>query len=430
MMWQPEIETMPREQMQTLQLARLQDAVRRVYANVPYYAAKMDAIGIKPDDIRTLDDLQNLPFTTKQDLRDTYPFGLFAVPQDQVIRVHASSGTTGKPTVVGYTAADIAIWSEVMARSLYAAGITGADTLQIAYGYGLFTGGLGVHYGGETIGARVVPMSSGNTQKQITLMQDFGATALACTPSYALNLAEALQDANVMDKIKLRAGLFGAEPWSQGMRKQLEQQLNIRATDIYGIAEIIGPGVSVDCEHQCGQHIFTDHFLPEIINPDTGAVLPEGQEGELVFTCITKQALPLIRYRTRDLSVLDYAPCACGRTLPRMQRVHDRSDDMLIIRGINVFPSQIQYVLTTTPGATLHYHIVVDRVKNADTLEVQVELPEDMAIDTVSAVEDLRRRIAHNLQNVLGLSVLVTLVEPRSLQRSIGKAVRVSDLRK
>jgi len=430
MMWQPEIETMPREQMQTLQLARLQDAVRRVYANVPYYAAKMDAIGIKPDDIRTLDDLQNLPFTTKQDLRDTYPFGLFAVPQDQVIRVHASSGTTGKPTVVGYTAADIAIWSEVMARSLYAAGITGADTLQIAYGYGLFTGGLGVHYGGETIGARVVPMSSGNTQKQITLMQDFGATALACTPSYALNLAEALQDANVMDKIKLRAGLFGAEPWSQGMRKQLEQQLNIRATDIYGIAEIIGPGVSVDCEHQCGQHIFTDHFLPEIINPDTGAVLPEGQEGELVFTCITKQALPLIRYRTRDLSLLDYAPCTCGRTLPRMQRVHDRSDDMLIIRGINVFPSQIQYVLTTTPGATLHYHIVVDRVKNADTLEVQVELPEDMAIDTVSAVEDLRRRIAHNLQNVLGLSVLVTLVEPRSLQRSIGKAVRVSDLRK
>ncbi|MCL2433761.1 MAG: phenylacetate--CoA ligase [Clostridia bacterium] len=426
----PQVECAPRTAIQQQQLQRLQATVERVFTNVPFFAEKMKDAGVKPADIRTLADLKNLPFTTKQDLRDTYPFGLFACPKDDVVRLHATSGTTGKPAVVGVTRNDIAFWSELVARALSAAGVTTGDTLHVAYGYGLFTGGLGLHYGGEALGCRVVPISSGNTQKQVMLMHDFGATALACTPSYALHLAEVINDMGYAGKMQLKCGIFGAEPWTEAMRETIEKSLNIKAFDIYGTAELIGPGVAFECPHGGGLHINEDHFLPEIIDPDTLEAVPDGEEGELVFTCITKEALPLIRYRTRDISALYTEACPCGRTIARMRRVRDRSDDMLIIRGVNVYPSQIESALLGVGQTAPHFQIIVDRKNNTDTLEILVEMPENTVLDTVGQIENLRARIDGALETTLGLSCVVKLVGPRSIQRSEGKAVRVVDKRK
>lgn len=431
MIWDIKHECMPREEMRALQLVRLKTTVQRMYTNVPFYRAKMHEAGITPQDVQTLDDLSLLPFITKQDLRDTYPFAMFAAPKEEVVRVHASSGTTGQPTVVGYTARDINIWAEVMARTMTAAGADRHSTVHVAYGYGLFTGGLGTHYGAERVGATVVPMSGGNTPKQVMLLKDFGANVLACTPSYALHLAEAIEESGYsLSDFSLKFGVFGAEPWTEGMRKEIEKRLKIRATDIYGLSEIIGPGVSSECHCQNGLHVFEDHFIPEVIDPQTLKPLPYGQEGELVFTCITKEALPLIRYRTRDLTTLTIEPCECGRTLVRMKKVHGRSDDMLIIRGVNVFPSQIESVLMNVQEVAPHYCIVVDRVDNMDRIEVQVEISESILNDTVSSVENVRRKIADGLHSVLGLSVAVTMVEPKTIARSEGKAKRVIDKRK
>lgn len=429
--WNPHFETLPRDQMRAVQSERLRDVVDRVYYNVPYYREKMQKLGMTPEAIATVDDLKNLPFTIKQDLRDNYPFGLFAVPMSEIIRVHASSGTTGKSTVVGYTRNDIGIWSEVMARTFTAAGATKDDYIQIAYGYGLFTGGLGAHYGGEKIGATVVPISGGNTKRQIQLMHDFGSTVLACTPSYATYLAEAIEESGMnRDEFKLRIGVFGAEPWSGNMRREIERRLRIKAIDIYGLSEVIGPGVSFECEHQCGLHINEDHFIPEIIDPETLEVLPEGELGELVFTTITKQGLPLIRYRTRDLTRLNYEECACGRTLVRMNKCTGRSDDMLIIRGVNLFPSQIESVLLEMDETTPNYMLIVDRVNNLDTLELQLEVEDRFYSDTISELQALTKKIRHSIESATGLSVVVKLVEPKSLERSEGKARRVIDKRK
>ncbi|NLX73098.1 MAG: phenylacetate--CoA ligase [Bacteroidales bacterium] len=429
--WNPHFETLPRDQMRAVQSERLRDVVDRVYYNVPYYREKMQKLGMTPEAIATVDDLKNLPFTIKQDLRDNYPFGLFAVPMSEIIRVHASSGTTGKSTVVGYTRNDIGIWSEVMARTFTAAGATKDDYIQIAYGYGLFTGGLGAHYGGEKIGATVVPISGGNTKRQIQLMHDFGSTVLACTPSYATYLAEAIEESGMnRDEFKLRIGVFGAEPWSENMRREIERRLRIKAIDIYGLSEVIGPGVSFECEHQCGLHINEDHFIPEIIDPETLEVLPEGELGELVFTTITKQGLPLIRYRTRDLTRLNYGECACGRTLVRMNKCTGRSDDMLIIRGVNLFPSQIESVLLEMDETTPNYMLIVDRVNNLDTLELQLEVEDRFYSDTISELQALTKKIRHSIESATGLSVVVKLVEPKSLERSEGKARRVIDKRK
>ena len=429
--WNPHFETLPRDQMRAVQSERLRDVVDRVYYNVPYYREKMQKLGMTPEAIATVDDLKNLPFTIKQDLRDNYPFGLFAVPMSEIIRVHASSGTTGKSTVVGYTRNDIGIWSEVMARTFTAAGATKDDYIQIAYGYGLFTGGLGAHYGGEKIGATVVPISGGNTKRQIQLMHDFGSTVLACTPSYATYLAEAIEESGMdRDEFKLRIGVFGAEPWSENMRREIERRLRIKAIDIYGLSEVIGPGVSFECEHQCGLHINEDHFIPEIIDPETLEVLPEGELGELVFTTITKQGLPLIRYRTRDLTRLNYEECACGRTLVRMNKCTGRSDDMLIIRGVNLFPSQIESVLLEMDETTPNYMLIVDRVNNLDTLELQLEVEDRFYSDTISELQALTKKIRHSIESATGLSVVVKLVEPKSLERSEGKARRVIDKRK
>lgn len=429
--WNPHFETLTRDQMRAVQSERLRDVVDRVYYNVPYYREKMQKLGMTPEAIATVDDLKNLPFTIKQDLRDNYPFGLFAVPMSEIIRVHASSGTTGKSTVVGYTRNDIGIWSEVMARTFTAAGATKDDYIQIAYGYGLFTGGLGAHYGGEKIGATVVPISGGNTKRQIQLMHDFGSTVLACTPSYATYLAEAIEESGMnRDEFKLRIGVFGAEPWSENMRREIERRLRIKAIDIYGLSEVIGPGVSFECEHQCGLHINEDHFIPEIIDPETLEVLPEGELGELVFTTITKQGLPLIRYRTRDLTRLNYEECACGRTLVRMNKCTGRSDDMLIIRGVNLFPSQIESVLLEMDETTPNYMLIVDRVNNLDTLELQLEVEDRFYSDTISELQALTKKIRHSIESATGLSVVVKLVEPKSLERSEGKARRVIDKRK
>lgn len=429
--WNPHFETLTRDQMRAVQSERLRDVVDRVYYNVPYYREKMQKLGMTPEAIATVDDLKNLPFTIKQDLRDNYPFGLFAVPMSEIIRVHASSGTTGKSTVVGYTRNDIGIWSEVMARTFTAAGATKDDYIQIAYGYGLFTGGLGAHYGGEKIGATVVPISGGNTKRQIQLMHDFGSTVLACTPSYATYLAEAIEESGMSrDEFKLRIGVFGAEPWSENMRREIERRLRIKAIDIYGLSEVIGPGVSFECEHQCGLHINEDHFIPEIIDPETLEVLPEGELGELVFTTITKQGLPLIRYRTRDLTRLNYGECACGRTLVRMNKCTGRSDDMLIIRGVNLFPSQIESVLLEMDETTPNYMLIVDRVNNLDTLELQLEVEDRFYSDTISELQALTKKIRHSIESATGLSVVVKLVEPKSLERSEGKARRVIDKRK
>ncbi len=429
--WDEHMECMDRSTLQEIQLKRLVETVKRVYTSVPYYRKKMQERGIIPEDIKNLDDLKKLPFTTKQDLRDNYPYGLFAVPLSEIVRIHASSGTTGKPTVVGYTKHDIGIWSEVMARTLVAAGADKHSFVQIAYGYGLFTGGLGVHYGAERIGASVIPISSGNTRRQIQIMVDFGTTVLACTPSYALYLAETMEEMGIdKSQLKLKSGVFGAEPWSENMRKEIESKLNIKAYDIYGLSEIIGPGVSFECEYQCGMHINEDHFLPEIINPETGEVLGEGEYGELVFTTITKEGLPLIRYRTRDITALHYDRCKCGRTLVRMEKVIGRTDDMIIIRGVNVFPSQIESVLLEMGEVEPHYQLIVDRVNNLDVLEVLVEVSERMFSDEVKKLEQLEKKITKAIEETLGISVKVRLVEPKTIERSEGKAKRVIDKRK
>lgn len=429
--WDEHMECMDRSTLQEIQLKRLVETVKRVYTSVPYYRKKMQECGIIPEDIKNLDDLKKLPFTTKQDLRDNYPYGLFAVPLSEIVRIHASSGTTGKPTVVGYTKHDIGIWSEVMARTLVAAGADKHSFVQIAYGYGLFTGGLGVHYGAERIGASVIPISSGNTRRQIQIMVDFGTTVLACTPSYALYLAETMEEMGIdKSQLKLKSGVFGAEPWSENMRKEIESKLNIKAYDIYGLSEIIGPGVSFECEYQCGMHINEDHFLPEIINPETGEVLGEGEYGELVFTTITKEGLPLIRYRTRDITALHYDRCKCGRTLVRMEKVIGRTDDMIIIRGVNVFPSQIESVLLEMGEVEPHYQLIVDRVNNLDVLEVLVEVSERMFSDEVKKLEQLEKKITKAIEETLGISVKVRLVEPKTIERSEGKAKRVIDKRK
>ncbi len=427
-----ENETMPREDLRALQLQRLQAIVERVYHLVPFYRRRLDEAGVKPEDIRTLDDLKRLPFTTKQDIRDNYPFGLFAAPMDQIVRLHASSGTTGKPTPVAYTQRDLDTWAELMARTIACAGAHRGDIVHIGYGYGLFTGGLGFHYGAERLGAAVIPVSGGQTRRQVMLIQDFCPTVLCCTPSFALYLAEVAQEMGVHFKdTKLRVGIFGAEPWSEAMRQEIENRLALDALDIYGLSEIIGPGVAVECiEAKKGLHLFEDHFLPEIINPQTLEPVAPGETGELVITPLTKEAFPLLRYRTRDVTSLDYAPCTCGRTIARMQRIRGRSDDMLIIRGVNVFPSQIESVLVETPGVAPHYQLIVDREGQLDTLEVLVEVDEGMFSDEVKKMEALAKNIQRQIKDYFTVSVKVKLVEPRTIPRSEGKAQRVIDKRK
>jgi len=431
MIWNKNIECMSRAEMRELQSERLSELVQRVYDNVPFYQKRMDEAGVKPADIKSIDDISKLPFTNKQDLRDNYPFGLFAVPMKEIVRVHASSGTTGKPTTVGYTRNDLEVWKEVVARCFTMCGIGTDDIMQVAYGYGLFTGGLGAHYGAEEVGASVIPISGGNTRRQLQLMTDYGATTLACTPSYALHLADAMAEHGYsLDDIKLKKGVFGAEPWTENMRLELEKKWGIQAFDIYGLSEIMGPGVSNDCEFHTGLHVNEDHFFPEIVHPDTKEPLPEGEEGELVFTTLTKEGIPLIRYNTRDLSTLNFEKCKCGRTLVRMKKITGRSDDMLIIRGVNLFPSQIEHVLLELGETSAHYMLYVDRQNNLDTLELQVELDESKLTDTIKDLQNLSKRIQHALNSAIGLSVKVTLVEPKTIARSEGKAVRVVDRRK
>ncbi len=425
------VEVLDRERLEELKLERLRNTVDRLYQTVPFYRKKLDEVGYSPGDIRSLEDLRHLPFTTKDDLRENYPFGLFAVPLRDIVRIHASSGTTGKPTVVGYTSSDIRTWADLVARTIVAAGGTKEDIVHVAYGYGLFTGGLGLHYGAELLGATVLPVSGGNTKRQVRLMVDFGSTILCCTPSYALNIAEVMEEMGMgKEDIRLKAGIFGAEPWSGEMRREIEERLGLSAHDIYGLSEVVGPGVSIECEEKNGLHIFEDCFIPEIIDPSTGEVLPPGQKGELVFTNINKEGMALLRYRTRDISRLIPEPCPCGRTHVRMERVTGRTDDMLIIRGVNVFPSQVEAVLMQIPGLSPHYQLVVDRVGSLDVLEVQVEVSPQIFSDEIKELEALQRRIADEIQSYLGIGVKVRLMEPRSIQRSEGKAVRVIDKRR
>jgi phenylacetate-CoA ligase len=434
MIYNEEYETLPREALKALQLKRLQQIVNLVYNNVDFYKKSFDKEGVTPDDLKTLDDVKRFPFTSKQDLRDNYPFGMFAVPMSNVVRLHASSGTTGRSTVVGYTKRDIDTWAELIARCLVAANLTKGDVIHNAYGYGLFTGGLGLHYGAEKLGASVIPMSGGNTKRQLMILQDFGPTAICCTPSYALNLAEQGQAMGIdMRSLKLRVGIFGAEPWSEQMRRQIEEAFDIKALNIYGLSEIMGPGVAMECSDvKEGMHIFEDHFLVETINPKTGEVLPPGEQGELVFTTLTKEAFPLIRYRTRDISRLYPIPCRCGRTSYRMDRVMGRSDDMLIIRGVNVFPSQIEAVLIAIEGLEPHYQLIVDRVGTLDTLEVQVEVTDIQFVnaDEVKDLQKLEKQLIKDMKDYLGITAKVKLVEPQTIQRSEGKASRVIDKRK
>ena len=445
MIWNPEMETMPWERLRALQLERLQQTARRVYERVPFYRAALDKQGLKPADIRSLEDIRKLPFTRKADFRDTYPTGLFAVPMNQVIRIHASSGTTGKPIIAGYTRADINMWAETCARCLASAGAVPGDTFQNAYGYGLFTGGLGFHYGGELMGLTVIPVSGGNTERQILLIQDLKPQILTCTPSYALTIAETIRTMGIdAANLGLKAAVLGAEPWTEEMRKEIEAKLHLKAVNIYGLTEVIGPGVSCECvEVQDGAHVYEDHFYPEVIDPNTGEVLPHGTRGELVFTSLTKEALPVLRYRTGDIASLDASPCACGRTSVRMSRIVGRTDDMLIIRGVNVFPSQIETALMRIPGLSPHYQLVVTREKTLDELEVRVEVsPEifrqiggEILVDEVHqadhAVHELRRRIAERLRGALNLNTTVTLLPPGGAPRSEGgKLKRVVDKRK
>jgi len=431
MYFNEEIETLPRPALEALQLKRLQGMLERVYANVPFYRETFAKLGIVPGDVTSLDDLHNLPFTLKQDMRDSYPYGLFASTMEDIVRIHASSGTTGKPTVVGYTQKDITTWTELMARSFVAAGVHKGDIIHNAYGYGLFTGGLGAHYGAENLGASVIPMSGGNTKRQILIMKDFGSTVLTCTPSYSLYLAEAALEEGVdIKSLNLRVGIFGAEPWSESMRQEIQEKLNISAIDIYGLSEIMGPGVAIEChEAKCGLHIWEDHFIPEIINPESGELLPEGELGELVITTITKEGIPLLRYRTRDITSISYEPCICGRTHARIARMSGRSDDMLIIRGVNVFPSQIEAILMQAEGVEPHYLLIVDRKDNLDSLEVQVEVDERLFSDEVKHLQSLAFSIEKQIKDLLGITCKVRLVEPKTITRSEGKAKRVIDNR-
>jgi phenylacetate-CoA ligase len=426
----PEHEKMPRNELEKLQLERLQAQVRSVYEKVPFYRTAFKEKGITPDDIKTLADITKLPFTSKLDFRDNYPFGLMAVPHEKVVRIHSSSGTTGKPIIAPYTQGDIDTWSEVMARTLAAGGATKDDVMQNAYGYGLFTGGLGFHYGAERLGASVVPTGGGNTKRQILLLQDLGTTVIACTPSYALILDETAKDMGVdLRETKLRLGFMGAEPWSEEMRSDIEERLGILAINIYGLTEVIGPGVSVECPHKCGMHIWEDHFLVETIDPSTGEQLPYGETGEMVITTLTKQAQPVIRFRTRDIVSLNRDTCECGRTMVRMSRVTGRSDDMLIVRGVNVFPSQIESVLLAIEGVEPHYLIVVDRqhVFKSDELEIWVEVSDRVFSDEMQKMESLEKRLRDEMDSVLGISARIKLVEPRTIARTEGKARRVVD---
>lgn len=429
--WQPEFECMSREDLGQLQLERLQAVLHRVYRNVPFYRQAFDRLQILPQEIKSLDGLQRLPFTTKVDLRETYPYGMFAVPLREVVRIHSSSGTTGKPTVVGYTQNDLLTWSDLVARFLSAGGVTREDVVQISFGYGLFTGGFGLHYGAERIGASVIPVSAGNTQRQIMIMQDFKSTALVCTPTYALYLSEVMSEMKIdLQSLSLRVGLFGSEPWSERIRQEIEERLHILATDNYGLSEIIGPGVAGECQFKDGLHLFEDQFFPEVIDPQTDEVLPYGREGELVLTTLTKEAFPLIRYRTGDITSLNPAPCRCGRTLIRMARVFGRTDDMLIIRGVNVYPSQIEQVLLEMDGTLPHYQIIVDRKGALDELEVLVEVSEKIFFDEMKRQRQMVERIEEGLRSTLGISAKVKLVEPKTMERFEGKARRVVDKRR
>jgi Coenzyme F390 synthetase len=429
--WNKGIETMDREQLQALQLERLRRTVENVYSNVPYYREKMQAKGMTPGDVKTMDNLRDLPITVKQDLRDTYPFGLFAVPMKDIVRIHASSGTTGKQTVVGYTQNDIDMWADCMARCLTMADADITSRIQVAYGYGLFTGGLGAHYGTEKLGATSIPASSGNTQRQINMMIDFGVTHLCCTPSYAMNIAEVLHEMGYSkDDLKLVSGCFGAEPWSEGMRSEIENRLGIRAHDIYGLSEVMGPAVSHECRYKNGLHIWEDCFIAEITDPDTGAPVKDGEAGDLVITTISKEGIPLIRYKTRDICTLNYEKCECGRTHVRMSKPAGRTDDMLIIRGVNVFPSQIETVLLNMGEVQPNYRIIVDRINNSDTMTVEIEIPETMFTDSVKGIEGFEEKISNQMNSVLGINAKIKLVEPKSIPRSEGKAKRVIDKRK
>jgi phenylacetate-CoA ligase len=419
---------MPRKQLAAIQLQRLQSVVARAYDRVPLMRTRLDERGLTPASVTSLDDIARLPFTVKTDLRDTYPFGLFASPMEEIVRLHASSGTTGKPIVVAYTQADLDVWSEVMVRAFVACGMHRGDVIQNAYGYGLFTGGLGAHYGGEALGATVIPISGGNTERQLMVMADFGVTAICCTPSYFLHLLESAKETKT-DFSKLRVGVFGAEPWSDSMRERIQDESGIRAHDIYGLSEIIGPGVGIECTEQRGLHIFEDHFYPEIIDPDTGEVLPENSEGELVLTTLSKQAMPLLRYRTRDITALVSEQCACGRTLRRIRRIGRRSDDMFIIRGVNVFPSQVETALLRVEGTLPHYQIILTRDKGLDQMEVKVEVTPEVFSDEIRKLESLQHQLESQIENILGLRVKATLVQPRSIPRSEGKAKRVTDNR-
>jgi len=419
---------LPRARLEEIQLQRLRSVVTRAYERVDLFRGRMEARKLTPASIRRLEDLAQLPFTVKADLRDTYPFGLFASPMEEIVRLHASSGTTGKPIVVAYTREDLEVWKEVMVRTFVSCGVHRGDVIQNCYGYGLFTGGLGAHYGGEALGATVIPISGGNNERQLMVMQDFGVTVVCSTPSYFLHLVEHAQHART--PVRVRVGVFGAEPWSEAMRQRIQSDTGIRAYDIYGLSEIIGPGVGAECSAQAGLHLFEDHFLPEIIDPATGQVLPDGTEGELVLTTLSKQAMPMIRYRTRDVTTLVPEPCACGRTLRRIRRIERRSDDMFIIRGVNVFPSQVETALLQVEGTLPHYEIVLTREKGLDQMEVRVEVTPDVFSDTMRALEAVHQKLADAVDQVLGIRVAVTLVEPRSIARSEGKARRVIDKRK
>ena len=417
--------------MHALQSERLCKKIKEVYENVPYYRAKMDEAGVKPEDIRSVDDLHLLPFTSKQDLRDTYPFGLFARPNKDIVEIHATSGTTGKQIVAGYTKNDLALWGEVMARVLASAGGDENSIVQSSYGYGLFTGGLGAHYGAQALGAMAIPTSSGNTERQIRMMKDLGTTILCCTPSYATYIGESIRDMGLdINEFNLKAGVLGAEPWTVEMKREIEKLLNIKAFDVYGLTEVIGPGVAFSCEKECGMHISEDHFIPEIIDPETGKNLPDGELGELVFTCVTKEGMPMMRYRTRDITSITHEPCECGRTLVRMGKIQGRSDDMMIIRGVNVFPSQVESALLDVTDVAPYYMLVVDREGTRDTLEVQVEMSPEFFSDEVKQLEKLEKEIYEKLKSALGLATKVKLVEPKGITRSEGKAVRVIDKRK
>ncbi len=431
MLFDIENETLPKDELGALQLKKLSSQLERVYHNVPFYKQKFDEAGIKPEDIHTLDDISRLPFTEKQDLRDNYPYGLFAVPEEHIVRLHASSGTTGKATVVGYTQRDVNGWARLMARSLMAAGARRSDIVHNAYGYGLFTGGLGMHYGTEQLGATIVPISGGGTRRQVMIMKDFGCTVLCSTPSYGLQLYEALQTANISrEDLRLRIGIFGAEPWSPSMRRDLENKLGVKAINIYGLSEIMGPGVAIECQTaQDGLHIWEDHFLIEIINPETGEVLPEGEQGELVITTLQKEAQPLIRYRTRDITSINAIPCRCGRTHRRITRIAGRSDDMMIIRGVNVFPSQIENILLECQGTTPHYQLILTREGALDQLEIRIEVGSELFSDKVKQLQQLEMNVKKNIKEFLGVTAKVKLVEPFSIERGEGKTKRICDLR-